>query len=56
MLQLQQVWTHGKRMPIKEERMRDKEMFQVQQRRTYSQGLQKEAVNAKTKNSRRIRG
>ena len=39
MLQLQQVWTHGKRMPIKEERTRDKEMFQVQQEKTYSQGL-----------------
>ena len=29
MLQLQQVWTYNKRMLIEEERMRDKEIFQM---------------------------
>ena len=29
MLQLQQVQTHGKRMPIEEERMQNQEMFQM---------------------------
>ena len=29
MLQLQQVWTYDKRMLIEEERMRDKEIFQM---------------------------
>ena len=55
MFQLQQVWIYSKEMPIKEERERSQEVFQMQQRETYCKRLQREIVNEEIKDSRRIR-
>jgi len=55
MLQLQQVWPHGKRMPIRKEGMRNTNMFQMQQEGAYSQRLQRKTGDEETKCARRIR-
>jgi len=55
MLQLQQIQTHGKKMLIKKERKQNQEMFQMQEKRTYCQGLQRNTVNEKITTLGRIR-
>ena len=53
MLQLQQIWTHDKGMPIGKERMRNKDMFQMRKERTYCQRLQRKAEDEDTQDTRR---
>jgi len=55
MLQLQQVQTHSKGMLIRKEGMRNTNMFQMRQERTYSQRLQRKTDNEETKGARRLR-
>ena len=54
MFQLQQVQAYGQRM-LKEKRKGNSEMFQMQQRRAHSQGLQRKAINEEIKDSKEIR-
>ena len=55
MLQLQQVWLYGKKMPIRKKGTRNTNMFQIQQEGVYCQRLQRKTDDEETKGVRRIK-